>query len=172
MTRTEKEQFIAELRERFTKAELAFAVTFRGLDVSTATSLRKQFRDGGVEYRVVKNTLAKLATEGTDYQDLNELLTGPTAVVLGYEDVVAPAKILHQFLKDHEGKLTVKGGVVQGKKVSVADIEALARLPGLDELRAQLLALINTPAQTLMRLAKTPGEQIARVLQARSEQEL
>ena len=124
-----------------------------------------------MEYRVVKNTLAKLATEGTDYAALNELLIGPTAVVLGYEDVVAPAKILHQFLKDHEGKLEVKGGVVQGKKVSVADIEALAKLPGLDELRAQLLALFNTPAQTLLRLTKTPSEQIARVLQARSEQE-
>ena len=171
MTRTEKEQFITDLRERFSKAELAFAVAFSGLDVSTATTLRKQFRDGGVKYRVVKNTLAKLATEGTDYAALNELLTGPTAVVLGYEDVVAPAKILHQFLKDHEGKLEVKGGVVQGKKVSVADIEALAKLPGLDELRAQLLALLNTPAQTLLRLTKTPGEQIARVLKAKSEQE-
>lgn len=170
MTRTEKEEFITDLRETLGKADAALAVTFRGLDVASATDLRKRFRDGGVQYRVVKNTLAKLAAEGTDFKALEAHFTGPTALVLGFGDVVAPAKILHEFLKGNEGKLVVKGGVIEGKAISIEEIETLAKLPGLDELRAQLLALFNTPAQMLMRLVKTPSEQIARVLQAKSEQ--
>jgi large subunit ribosomal protein L10 len=169
VTRTEKEQFISDLKERFEKAETAVAVAFKGLSVADATNLRKQFREGGVEYRVVKNTLAKRAAEGTDCAGLDEHFVGPTAVILSYDDVVAPAKILHAFLKDHEGKLTVKGGIVSGKVISAKDVEALSKMPGLPELRATMLALLNTPAQTLLRLVNTPGTQLAQVLQAKSE---
>lgn len=172
MTRTEKEQFIADLRERFTKAEVALTVAFRGLDVTMATNLRKKMRDGGVDYRVVKNTLAKIATEGTDKEPLADQFTGPTAVILSYDDVVAPAKILYGFLtKETQDKITVKHGVVQGRKISPAEVEALSKMPGLPELRAQLLAMINTPATMLARLVNTPGQQIAQVIKANSEKE-
>lgn len=169
MTRTEKEQFISDLQERFQKAEATLAVAFSGLSVSDATDLRKRFREGGVEYRVVKNTLAKRAAEGTDAAQLSEQFVGPTAVVLGYDDVVAPAKILYEFLKGHKGKLQVKAGIVDGELRSTEQIEELSKLPGLPELRAQLLALFNTPAQNLVRLTNTPASQMAQVLKAKSE---
>ncbi len=171
MTRTEKEQFVSDLRESFEKAQAMVTVAFSGLNVAAATELRRRFREGGVEYRVVKNTLAKRAAEGTNAAELTEHFEGPTAVVLGYEDdVVTPAKILYGFLKENAGKLEVKGGVVDGKLYSSGDVEALSKLPGLQELRGQLLALINTPAQTLVRLASTPATQLTQVLKAKSDQ--
>ena len=169
MTRTEKEQFISDLKERFQKADATIAVAFSGLSVSDATDLRKRFREGGVEYRVVKNTLAKRAAEGTDVASISEEFVGPTAVVLGFDDVVSPAKILYGFLKEKAGKLEVKAGVVNGKLYSTAEVEALSKLPGLNELRAQLLGLLNTPAQTLVRLVNTPASGLAQVLKAKSE---
>ncbi len=169
MTRTEKEHFISDLQQRFQKAEATLAVAFSGLSVSDATELRKRFRESGVEYRVVKNTLAKRAAEGTDAEKISEHFVGPTAVVIGYDDVVAPAKILHGFLKENAGKLEVKAGMVGGKLYSTKDVEALSKLPGLPELRGQLLGMLNTPAQSLLRLMNTPASQLAQVLKAKSE---
>ncbi|RMG21731.1 MAG: 50S ribosomal protein L10 [Deltaproteobacteria bacterium] len=171
MNRQEKQQFIDEMHEKLGKAEAALVVTFSGLNVAQATDLRAKFREAGVEYRVVKNTLAKIALKDTDKEPLEEHFTGPNAVILGYDDVVAPAKILAEFLKDDEvkDKIQIKGGVVQGKAVGVDGIEALAKMPGLDELRAKLAALINTPATNLVRLLGTPGTQLAQVLKAKSE---
>ncbi len=173
MERQAKEQMVSELHEKFESAAAMLAVGFTRIDVDTITALRKQFRESGVEYRVIKNTLARLAAKGTAAEELTEHFVGPTAMVFGFEDVVAPAKIVHDFLKDkaNKGKLDVRGGVVEGKKVGVAEIEALASLPSLPELRAQLLALVNTPATTLARLLNTPAQQIAQVLKARDEAE-
>lgn len=159
------------MHAKLEKADAALVVTFSGLNVAQATELRKKFREAGVEYRVVKNTLAKLALKDTDKEPLSEYFSGPNAVILGYDDVVAPAKVLAEFLKGEEvkDKIQIKGGVVQGKAVGVEGIEALAKMPSLDELRAQLIALINTPATNLVRLLGTPGTQLAQVIKAKSE---
>lgn len=171
MERLEKEQMVSELNAKFASAESMLAVGFTKIDVETITALRKQFREAGVEYRVIKNTLARLAAKGTPAEELTELFIGPTAMVFGFEDVVAPAKIVHEFLKDkaNKDKIDVRGGMVQGKKIGVAEVEALAKMPGLPELKAQLLALFNTPATTLVRLMNTPAQQIAQVIKAKNE---
>jgi len=173
MERYEKEQMVSELHEKFSAAESMLAVGFTRLDVDTITALRKRFRESGVEYRVIKNTLARLAVKDTPAETLAEHFVGPTAMVFGFEDVVAPAKIVHEFLKEkvNKGKLEVRGGVVQGKTIGVEEVEALAKMPGLPELKSQLLALFNTPATTLVRLLNAPAQQIAQVIKAKNEAE-
>jgi large subunit ribosomal protein L10 len=123
-----------------------------------------------VDYKVIKNTLARLAAKGTPLEQFTEGLEGPNAIILGYDDVVAPAKVLRDVLKEQGDKMTVKAGVVQGNLVDAKGLAALASMPGLPELRGMLLAMIAGPATTLVRLLNTPGGQIARVLKARSEQ--
>jgi len=167
--RSEKEELIKELNEKFSKAQAAIVAEFAKVDVATVTELRRRFRAGNVEYKVLKNTLAKRAAKGTSLEAISESFVGPVAVALAYGDVVAPAKILTDFLKDREN-IKVKSAVVQGKKTDAAGIQALAKLPGLPELRAKILGVINQPASLLARTIAAPGGQLARVIAAREEQ--
>jgi len=141
---------------------------FRKLDVATVTNLRKKFRDGGVEYRVIKNTLARRAAKGTSLEPLSDDFTGPVALALSYADVVAPAKILTDFAKDLE-TIRIRSGVVGGKKIDVNGVKALAKLPGLQELRAMLLGLLSLPAASLVRAIGAPSSKLVRVIQARKD---
>jgi large subunit ribosomal protein L10 len=166
--KSEKEALIKELNDKFKRAQSAIVAEFSKLDVGTVTRLRKKFRDGGVEYRVLKNTLAKRAAKGTSLEVVSEDFTGPVAVALSYGDVVAPAKILTEFAKDLE-TIKVRSGVVQGKKIDAAGVKALAKMPGLPELRAKILGMLNQPAGKLVRTIAAPGSQLARVLKAREE---
>jgi large subunit ribosomal protein L10 len=168
MLKSEKEAAVQELKEKFTRAKTAIVAEFSKLDVATVTNLRKKFREGGVEYRVIKNTLARRAAKGTSLELVSDDFTGPIALALGYTDVVAPAKILADFLKDLE-TIKVRSGVVEGKKLDAREVKALAKLPGLPELRARLLGLFNEPAARLVRTIAAPGSQLARVLKAREE---
>ncbi len=168
MLKSEKEAVIKDLKDKFTRAQSAILVEFNKLDVETVTKLRKKFRDGGVGYKVLKNTLAKRAAKGTSLELISEEFVGPVALAISYGDVVAPAKILTDFTKDLE-TIKVKVGVVQGKKVSANDVKALAKMPGLPELRAKLLGLMKQPAGMLARTIAAPGSQLARILKAREE---
>jgi len=166
--KSEKEELIKELTEKFGRAKMAIAVEFSKVDVATVTNLRKKFREGGVEYKVLKNTLAKRAAKGTALETISESFTGPIGLVIGYGDVVSPAKILQDFLKDREN-IKVKSAVVEGKKIDAKGVAALAKLPGLPELRAKILGVINQPAGKLVRTIAAPGSQLARVLDARRD---
>jgi large subunit ribosomal protein L10 len=167
--KSEKEEVIKDLNGRFGKATSAIVAEFSKLNVATVTNLRKKLRDGGVEYKVLKNTLARRAAKGTSLEPLAKDFRGSVSVILGYGDVVAPAKILSEFIKDLE-TIKVKSGVVDGKLVDVAGVQALAKLPGLKELRGQLLGMINQPASKIVRTIAEPGAQLARVLQSRADQ--
>lgn len=169
MNRTEKEQVIGELHEKMAKAKSAIVAEPKGLDVATVTELRKKLRDAKVEYRVVKNTLAARAAKGTTLESVAEKFVGPTAIVMSYDDVVAPAKLLVDFMKDREN-FAIRAAVVEGKVVDAKGVLALAKMPGLQELRAQIAATIALPATQLARILGTPGQQLARVLGARREQ--
>jgi large subunit ribosomal protein L10 len=166
--KSEKEAVIKDLKEKFTKAQAAILVEFNKLDVETVTKLRKKFRDGGVKYKVLKNTLAKRAAKGTSLELISEEFVGPVALAISDSDVIAPAKILTDFAKDLE-TIKVKSAVVQGKKLSPNDVKALAKMPGLPELRAKLLGMIKQPAGKLVRTIAAPGSQLARILKAREE---
>ena len=169
MNRTEKEQVIGELHEKMARVKAVIVAEPRGLDVATVTELRRRMREAKVEYRVVKNTLAARAAKGTPVEPLAEKFVGPTALVMSYDDVVAPAKLLADFMKDRE-TLAVRSGVVEGKVIDAKGVEALAKMPGLSELRAQILGMLTQPATQLARMIGTPGQQLARVLGARREQ--
>jgi large subunit ribosomal protein L10 len=166
--KSEKEAVIKDLKDKFTRAQAAILVEFNKLDVETVTKLRKKFRDGGVGYKVLKNTLAKRAAKGTSVEVISDDFKGPVALAISESDVIAPAKILTDFTKDLE-TIKVKVGVVQGKKVSPNDVKALAKMPGLPELRAKLLGLMKQPAGKLARTIAAPGSQLARILKAREE---
>ena len=169
MNRTEKEQVIGELHEKMAKAKAAILAEPKGLTVAVVTDLRKKLRDSKIEYRVVKNTLAARAAKGTPVEPIAEKFVGPTAIVMSYDDVVTPAKLLAEFMKDREN-FTIRTAVVEGKVIDAKGVQALAKMPGLQELRAQIAAMIAQPATKLARIVGTPGQQLARVLGARREQ--
>ena len=169
MNRTEKEGVIGELHAKMAKARAAIVAEPKGLDVETVTALRKKLRDAKVEYRVIKNTLAKRAAKGTSVEVVSDKFVGPTAIVMSYDDVVAPAKLLAEFMKDREN-FAIRGAVVEGKLVDAKGVAALAKLPGINELRAQILGMITQPATRIARIIGTPAQQLARVLGARKEQ--
>ena len=169
MNRTEKEQVIGELHERMAKAKTAILAEPRGLDVATVTELRRKLREAKIDYRVVKNTLAARAAQGTPVEPLAEKFVGPTALVMSYDDVIAPAKMLVDFMKDRE-TFGIRTAIVEGKVIDLKGVQALAKMPGLNELRAQLLGMLTQPAAKLARMIAAPGQQLARVLGARREQ--
>lgn len=169
MNRTEKEEVIGQLHAKMAKAKAAILAEPKGLDVATVTDLRKKFRDAKVDYKIVKNTLAQRAAKGTPVEPLVEKFVGPTALIMSYDDVVVPAKIIVDFAKDREN-FAIRTAVVEGKVVDVNGIKALAKMPGLQELRGTIAAMIAQPATKLARMIGTPGQQLAQVLNARKDQ--
>jgi len=150
-TRVEKEAEVTELRERASRANALILADYRGLTVSDANDLRGRLRaigEGNIEYRVAKNTLLRLALSGTDLQGIEPLLAGPTAVALAFDEPEVLAKALVDYAKENE-KFEIKGGFIDGEVVDLAEVRALAALPGKDELRSQLMSAIQAPMQNL-----------------------
>ena len=145
MNKQNKEALVAEFAAKLKDSKAAFLADYRGLDVDQANDLRTKLREAGVEYRVVKNTLLRLAAEGTDSACLIEYLSGPTSIALVDEDPVAPAKALVEFAKQNEA-FELKAGMLDGKLLAIADIQALAELPSRDELLAMMLGSMSAPA--------------------------
>jgi large subunit ribosomal protein L10 len=173
LTRAQKEEQVADLKEKFGRASCVYVADFRGLDVDSANELRGKIRAEGAgdfEYRVTKNTVLRLAAGDTDVAGIAEHFQGPTSIALSYGDPVALAKVLADFAKDHE-VFQLKAGVLDGAAVTPAEIERIAKLPSLDQLRGTIVGLLQAPATKLVRLVSEPGGQIARVLAARGAQD-
>lgn len=169
MDRAEKETVIADLHGRMKAATIAIIAEYRGLDVATATDIRKRCRDNKVEYKVVKNTLARRAAQGTSVEKIAASFKGPVVLILG-KDPITPAKVMADFAKEKEEKFKLKIAVVEGQTVDAKGIEALARMPGIQELRGTIAGMIASPAGKLARLIATPTQQLARVVGARHAQ--
>jgi len=169
MLKSEKEVLIKELNDKFTRAQGVIVAEFNKLDVDTVNRLRKKLRDGKVEWKVLKNTLARRAAKGTSVEKISDDFVGPVAAAISYDDVVAPAKILAEFVKDLES-VKIRSGVIQGQKIDKAGVVALAKMPGINELRATILSMINQPATKLLRTIKEPSGALVRVIKAKSEQ--
>ena len=173
LTRAQKEDQISLLKDKFSRAKCIYVVDYLGLDVDSVNQLRRRIREneaGEYEYRVTKNTVLRLAAEGSDVAGIAEHFQGPTAIALSYGDPAGLAKIMADFAKDREA-FEVKGGLLDGAPVSSEEIATLATLPSLDELRAMLIGLIQAPASKIARLLCEPGAQLARLLDARAKQE-
>jgi large subunit ribosomal protein L10 len=166
-----KQDEVAMIRQQFDKATTAVFLDFGGVNVEQITTLRTEFRKVGVEYKVVKNTLVKIALKGTAYDsnEFNSQLKGQTGIAWSFEDPSAAAKVIKTFrgANDANQKLSVKCGVVDAKVMPGAQVESvLATMPGKDELRAMLLATLQAPAQNLVRLLQAPAQNLALVLDA------
>jgi large subunit ribosomal protein L10 len=142
MKRTEKEQLVSELSEKIKSAKALYYTDFTGLNVKRMTELRRRFRRAGVEYVVIKNTLALRAVNQSGLTA--DRLRGPTGVVIG-TDPVAAAKVLADFAKENEQKPEVKGGMLDGKPIDTAQVKQLASLPSREELLAQLAGGLQAP---------------------------
>ena len=144
-TKEQKNSKIAEIKEAFNKAQVALISDPTSLTVFEITKLRRELQKEGADLKVVKNTLAIKAIEGTQYECLKDMFKGPVAVAFGFNDQVSPAKILTKFSKEFE-KAEVKGGALDGKTLSKAEVIALSKLPSKEELYAKMMACLNSPA--------------------------
>jgi large subunit ribosomal protein L10 len=162
--RTQKKQWIGSLHGTLGEVGLVVVTHYSGLTVAEMTSLRVKMRAAGASFKVTKNRLTKLALQGTDYETIADLFTGPTAIAIS-ADPVAAAKVVAEFAKTND-KLKILGGSLGGNRLDVDGVKALATLPSLDELRAKLVGMISTPATRIAAVLQAPGGQVARVLAA------
>ena len=150
MKRSEKEQIIAEVEEKVSRAKSMYLADFTGITVEQINELRREFRKSGVEYRVVKNTLAKKALErATGYDTVFPKLTGPTAIAFGYDDPIAPAKIIKKFRDKHQ-KLQVKACVLDKQVYEGSRFDEFAKMPSRAEIVASILGSIQAPIAGLV----------------------
>ncbi|MFV1978569.1 MAG: 50S ribosomal protein L10 [Myxococcota bacterium] len=173
LTRTQKEEQVSELNEKFSRAKSVYVADYRGLNVAAADNLRQRIRKGGAgdfEYRVAKNSVLRRASAGLDVAGLVSHFEGPTAVAISFSDPVGLAKVLSDFAKDHE-VFEIKGGVVDGEVIDTAQIAVLAKLPSMDALRGMIIGLLQASATKLVRLIAEPGAQLARLVEARRAQQ-
>lgn len=152
MATQKKIETVEALRERIERCTIALAADFRGLRVSQMNELRRALRDAGVDVRVVKNRLFLRAAADAGRPDLNELLEGPTVVVFGYEDIIAPAKAMVEFERTSRGAFSTRVAVLAGEVLNAAGVKALAELPPRDILIAQLAGALQGPVQRLVTL--------------------
>ena len=157
------------LHEVFSNAASVVVTHNLGLTVAEMTDLRNRMNEAGGSVKVAKNRLAKLALEGTSKAGIADLLKGPT-VLMYADDPVVPAKIVAEFAKKNK-KIEILGGALEASVLDANGVKALADLPSLDEMRATLIGLIQSPAQKIASVLQAPGGQIARVLNARAEKE-
>ena len=171
MERAQKVETIDLVKDRFAKMSSAVFVDYSGMTVDEVSSLRNIFRDKGVEYKVVKNNLVRIALDGSPYlEGLDDTLKGMTGIAWSYEEPSAAARICKDYAKDNE-KLKIKGGVLDGQVLDAKAVETqLATLPNKDEARAMLLATFIAPAQQFVMLSNTPASSFARLLNAKAEQ--
>jgi large subunit ribosomal protein L10 len=162
--RTEKREFVASLAAVFAETSMVVVTRNSGLTVAEVTDLRRRMRAAGAQFKVAKNRLALRALDGTQFDGIAKLLKGPTALAWS-SDPVAVAKAAVEFAKTNE-KLVVLGGALGSRTLDAAGIRALAELPSLETLRAQLLGLINAPATRLAGVLQAPAGQLARVFGA------
>lgn len=153
----EKQQAVADVSEKLKNSSCTIVTDYRGLNVAQVTQLRKALREAGVEFAVLKNSVARRATANAEISGLDEFLTGPTAIAFSKDDVVTPAKILTEFAKKND-KLSVKAGVVEGRVVGYDQIKALADLPSREGLLSMLLSVLQAPVRNFALAVKAVAE--------------
>jgi large subunit ribosomal protein L10 len=147
----EKQVLVAEMKEKLSSVKGAVLTNYRGLTVAQDTKLRRKLREAGVEYRVVKNTMTRIAANEAGIEGLDTYLEGPTAIAMSFTDPVAPAKVISEFVKENKLQaLEVKAGLVEGKVIDTAGVKALASLPPREVLIAQILAGMQSPIAGLV----------------------
>ncbi len=169
MDRAQKPVVVEELNRVFGEVNVVVVTRNLGLTVAQSTALRLKMRDAGATYKVTKNSLAKIATKGTVYESISDLLTGPVALASSI-DPVAAAKVVVEFAKTND-KLEIVGGAMGSTVLDVNGVKALATMPSLDELRAKIVGLVQAPATKVVQIVQAPAGQLARVFGAYAAKE-
>ncbi len=166
MDKAQKKEAVSEYNQVFANSQSVIATHYSGLTVAQLTDLRSRLIKAGADFQVTKNKLAKIAVKGTPCESIGDLFKGPTGIAYS-SDAVAAAKTVYEFAKTND-KLVIVGGSLNGQALDKSSVEALAKLPSLDELRAKLVGMIQTPAIRLVTLSQAPAGQVARVIGAYS----
>lgn len=153
-----KKQVVSEIATKFRDSQSTVLVDYRGLDVAEVTELRKQLREAGIDYKVYKNSMSRRAAAEVELSELDDILVGPTAIAFSNDDVVAPAKIINNFAKEHKN-LEIKGGVIEGNIATLDQIKELADLPNYEGLLSMLLSVLQAPVRNFAYAAKAIAEQ-------------
>ena len=159
MNKEKKQSYIKEMTAQFEKSEAVLVTHYQGLTVKQLDSLRKQMREYGIQFKITKNKITKLALEKTKCKDLANLFTGPTAVALS-KDAISTAKILTKFSKENNN-LKILGGIMGKEILDVAAVANVATLPTLDEARAKIIGILRSPAQKIVSILLAPASKIA-----------
>jgi large subunit ribosomal protein L10 len=167
MSRAQKEAEVKELNERFANDEMVVVTHYSGLTVKEISDLRAKLRAEGASFKVTKNKLAKLAVKGTKFENMTDLFTGPTGIATS-TDPVAAAKVAHNFAKTNK-KLIIVGGALGDKILSADEVDQLAKLPSLDELRSKLVGLLVAGPTKLVGVLQAPARDLVGVTKAYSE---
>ncbi len=146
----QKQIVIDEIKEKLERAQSAVIIDYIGITVAEADAMRKKLREANVDYTVYKNTLVKRAIAGTKYEELAQVLDGPSAFALSYDDATAPARVLDEVMKEYK-KMSFKAGVVEGVYYDAKGMEAIAAIPGRDQLIAKFMGSIQSPVSKLVR---------------------
>ena len=159
MSKEKKQVYISEMSSQLDKAEAVIVAHYQGLTVKQLDELRKKMREHGIQFKITKNRITKLALEKTSRKDLSNLLSGPTAVAMS-DDAITSAKILTNFSKENQN-LKILGGIMGKDLLDVAGVKNIATLPTLDEARAQIVGILSSPAQKIASILLAPGSKIA-----------
>jgi large subunit ribosomal protein L10 len=170
VSQAKKQVTIDELQAQIEESTVAVVADYRGLTVAEMTELRRALYKEKATFTVAKNTLTLRAIKGSDREVLNNYLKGPTALLLGRADQVAPVKILSEFLSKNKKPNEIRGGFLDGKALSPAEVEQLAKLPSLDELRAKLLGGIASPMNGIVAALSSPQRSLVNVLDQYAKQ--
>ena len=168
MKRSEKIEIVEELRKVFKDSGSVILIDFKNVNVPDITELRRKVKDSDSEYRVVKNTLALRAAEGTSIDEIKQHFDGPTAIAYSEENVAGLAKVLRDFIKEHSG-MGFKVGVLEGKLISDEQVSSLADIPSREELLSKVLFLMNAPLTQLALALKSPVQKLAYLLKQLEE---
>ena len=170
MPREKKAQIIDRLQEVFSKCSIGILTDYRGLSVPEITDLRRRLKESGIEYKVVKNTLARFAAERAGKDELASFFVGPVAVALGYGDITEPARVLADYIGTSKATLSVKGGFLGDSVISVEDVMTLSTLPSRELLLAKVVGGMQIPVLALLGCLTTPIRGFMGMLQARIQQ--
>ena len=168
-TKAFKSEKISQMKEKIEKAKVAIVTDYKGLSVEEITNLRRSIQKEDGDYMVTKNTLAKIAVKGTEYEVLADSLTGPVAIAFGFDDQVAPAKALAKFIKETK-KGEILAAAMDGKLLSASEAKALATLPSKQEIYAKMLGCINSPASGIANSINAVMSSLTRAMAAVRDQ--
>ena len=159
MNKSQKKEYIDNMKNQFSKFDAVIVTHYQGLTVNQLDDLRAKMRDHGIQFKITKNRITKLALENTKCKELKDLFTGPTAVALS-EDAITSAKILTKFSKENQN-LKILGGIMGSEILDAAGVNNVATLPTLDEARAKIVGILSSPAQKIASILLAPASKIA-----------